>query len=379
MFERDSKEKLLQKMVNWSRAVSPKITDFRRGSVIRTIYESVALIIEGGYNKFYVALKSIIERNIYSVIGFDKIQAVPSSGNVIFGRVEPAVEAYVIPRGTEIVARANDFRPPISFRTVEDSIMDIGYTEVSVGVVCTEAGAITNVLASDINDFVTKPFGIDWVTNRVDFLNGRDEETPEEQKSRFGDYMEANTRGTLQSIEFGAKQAFLYDSAGIVTEQALSVLAVEDTVLKKGEVDLYVWNGVGDPSEALKAKMQEILLGYYDENGDRVYGYKNGGTQVNIYPALRSSVRIRLTLTTESWASEAYVKDRIQKEVDSLFRSLRIGQTLLHSSLLSRVKGIEGVHDVKVELSINAGASYSADNVVVSQSTINVLETIVYA
>lgn len=379
MFERDSKEQILQRMVNWSRAVSTKITDFRRGSVIRTIYEAVALVVEGGYNKFYLALKGIIERNLYAVVGFDKIQAVPSSGNAVFGRATPAEEAIFISVGTEIVARANDYRPPVTFRTIEDAILDVGYSEVTVPVVCTETGAITNILASDLNDFVSKPFGIDWVTNRVDFTDGKDEETPEQQKNRFADYMEATTRGTLQSIEFGAKQAKLYDTAGLITEEVTTVKAFEDTVNKKGQVDIYIWNGVGTPTQALKDEIQKILLGYTDENGDRVYGYKNGGTQVNIYPATVSSVRIRLTLTLESWATDTYVKDRIQKEVESFFQRLIIGQTLLISNLTTLIKPIEGVNDIKVELSTNAGSSYSVNNVVITQSAVNVLESIVYA
>jgi uncharacterized phage protein gp47/JayE len=378
MYERDSKEKLLQRMVNWSRATSPKLTDFRRGSVIRTIYESVALVVEGGSSKFYNALKSIIEKNIYSVIGFDKEQARPSTGEVTFGRTEPAEKAYVIPRGTEIVARANDYRPPITFRTVEESFLEVGYSSVKVPVVCTEAGELTNVLAGDINDFITKPTGIDTVTNAEDFLDGRDEETPEQQKNRFQDYMEANTRGTLQSIEFGARQAYLLDDVGMVQEQVLQALATEDIANRKGEVDLYIWNGTGNPSTALQDEIQKILLGYFDENGERVYGYKNGGTDVNIYPALVSSVKIRLTLTLQSWASEAYVKDRIGKEISALFRSLRIGQTLLFSDVMTWAKSVEGVLDLKVELSTDGGTTYSPENVTVDQNEINVLDSIVY-
>lgn len=378
MFERESKEKMLQRMINWSRAMTPKLTDYRRGSVIRTIYESVAVTLEGSYNKMYNALKSIIERNLYSVIGFDKEQARPSSGVVTFGREEPAQEVYYIIRGTEVVARANDYRPPVTFRTTEDAWLEVGYTSVSVPVVCTEAGEITNVQAGDINDFVTKPTGIDTVTNALDFLDGRDEETPEEQKNRFGNYMEANTRGTLQSIEYGAKLAYLLDANGNTTEQVLQALATEDLVNKKGEVDLYVWNGVGTPSANLQTEIQKILRGYYDANGDRVYGYKNGGTQVNIYPAVASSVKIRLTLTLETWASEAYVKDRIQKELETLFRSLQIGQALLYSEVLTWGKSVEGVKDLRVELSTNDGTSYNTNNVVVATNAINILNSIVY-
>jgi uncharacterized phage protein gp47/JayE len=378
MFERDSKEKILQRMVNWSRATSPKLTDFRRGSVIRTIYESVALIVEGAYSKFYTALKSIIERNIYAVVGFDKIEAKPSTGLATFGRSTPATEAILIPIGTEVVAKDNDYRPPITFRTTQDGIIDVGYSSTAIPVVCSEAGLLTNILAGDLSDFVSKPFGVDTVTNLEDFIDGSDEETPEQQKTRFTDYMDANTRGTLQSIEFGALQAYVTDATGLI-EQAVSVKAIEDTVNKRGQVDLYVWNGVGAPSASLQTEIQKVLLGYYDDNGDRVYGYKNGGTLVNIYTATKSSVRIKLTLTLQSWASETSVKTRILSEADAFFRSLQIGQTLLYSDIQSRIRVIEGVYDVRVEISTDAGATYSTNNVVVSTSNICVLESIVYA
>jgi hypothetical protein len=378
MFERDSKEKILQRMVNWSRATSPKLTDFRRGSVIRTIYESVALIVEGAYSKFYTALKSIIERNIYAVVGFDKIEAKPSTGLATFGRSTPATEAILIPIGTEVVAKDNDYRPPITFRTTQDGIIDVGYSSTAIPVVCSEAGLLTNILAGDLSDFVSKPFGVDTVTNLEDFIDGSDEETPEQQKTRFTDYMDANTRGTLQSIEFGALQAYVTDATGLI-EQAVSVKAIEDTVNKRGQVDLYVWNGVGAPSASLQTEIQKVLLGYYDDNGDRVYGYKNGGTLVNIYTATKSSVRIKLTLTLQSWASETSVKTRILSEADAFFRSLQIGQTLLYSDIQSRIRVIEGVYDVRVEMSTDAGATYSTNNVVVSTSNICVLESIVYA
>jgi hypothetical protein len=378
MFERDSKEKILQRMVNWSRATSPKLTDFRRGSVIRTIYESVALIVEGAYSKFYTALKSIIERNIYAVVGFDKIEAKPSTGLATFGRSTPATEAILIPIGTEVVAKDNEYRPPITFRTTQDGIIDVGYSSTAIPVVCSEAGLLTNILAGDLSDFVSKPFGVDTVTNLEDFIDGSDEETPEQQKTRFTDYMDANTRGTLQSIEFGALQAYVTDATGLI-EQAVSVKAIEDTVNKRGQVDLYVWNGVGAPSASLQTEIQKVLLGYYDDNGDRVYGYKNGGTLVNIYTATKSSVRIKLTLTLQSWASETSVKTRILSEADAFFRSLQIGQTLLYSDIQSRIRVIEGVYDVRVEMSTDAGATYSTNNVVVSTSNICVLESIVYA
>lgn len=378
-FDRESAESILDKMTAWSRAVSPKLTDFRRGSVIRTIYEAVALVIEGGYNKFYTALKSIIETNIYSVIGFDKKQAVPSSGNVTFGRALATSSSVYIPRGTSVVAKSNSFRPPITFRTTQDAYIQANYTTVDVPVVCTEAGEITNISASDISDFASKPTGVDTVTNTLAYNNGADEESSEDQKTRFGFFMQANTRGTLQAIEYGAMQANVTDTNGNITEQVLQAVATEDTVNNKGIVSLYVWNGVGAPSSALQSQIQTLLLGYIDSNGNRVYGYKNGGTLVNIYQTTISSVTIKLTLTIQSWAVLASVQTLIQNEMNSYFKGLKPGQTLYFSDIVARVKGVDGVQDVTVQLSTDGGTTYNSTNITVSQSTINVLNTINYA
>lgn len=378
-FQRESAESILDKMTAWSRSVSTKLTDFRRGSVIRTIYEAVALVIEASYNKFYTALKSIIESNLYAVIGFDKLQAVPSSGNATFGRAVAASIDYPIPMGTLVVAQANNFRPPITFRTTVDAVLKAGAVSVDVPVICTEAGAITNVLAGDINDFVSKPVGIDTVTNASGFTNGSDEEAPEDQKARFADYMQANTRGTLQAIEYGAKQAYLADANGNVTEQVKAAVATEDTTNNRGIVSLYVWNGSGAPSQALQDQIQKILLGYTDTDGTKVYGYKNGGTLVNIYQTLTTSVTIKLSLTIQSWADLTTVKNLIQNEMTSYFNSLVPGQTLYYSNLVSRLQTVAGVMSVVVSLSTDGGTTYNTNDIAVAQNEINVLNTINYA
>jgi uncharacterized phage protein gp47/JayE len=378
MFERQSKEQTLDKMMKWARAVSPKLTDFRRGSVIRTLFEAFAVAIEGLYDRAFRSAKKLIETNLYAVIGFDKAQAVPSSDTVIFGREEPSTEEIFIPAGTEVIAEPNEYRPPIIFHTAVDAVLPIGYTSVEVLVICNEAGAVSNVEAGTINTFVQKPFGLDTVTNPRAFINGKDEETPEDQKVRFQDYMDSNSRGTLPAIEYGAKTAKLVDSNGLVTEQVLQASATEDLVTKLGQVDLYVWNGVGAPSANLQTEIQKILRGYTDVNGSRVYGYKIAGTKVNIYPANVTYVKIKLKLTVAEWAIESDVKKMVEKEIQSFFYRLRLGQTIVHSELSALIKLVNGVYDIKVNLSVNNGTSYVMDNITVGATTIAVNNSIIY-
>lgn len=377
MFERESMEQVRDRMIRWSRAVSPRLTDFRRGSVIRTIYEAVALVVEGAVNKVYTGIKSVVENNIYAVVGFDKLQARPSSGYVYFMREEPAPSPILIPMGTEVVAQANEVRAPLVFRTTADVVMATGYTEVQAPVVCAEAGAITNILAGDINDFVQKPTGIDSVENREDFTNGADEETPEAQKLRFQEFIDASTRGTLASIEYGAKQAYLVDESGDIEEEVIQAKAFEDLPDRPGEVDLYIWNGKGPASQAMKDEVQKILFGYTDEDGNKVYGYKNGGTIVHIYDALVQNTWLRVETALEEWLDRETAEDTIDREISGYYRSLRIGQAVKYSEILAIIQRIPGIADVRIALSTN-GTNFSSDNIVVDENEIAVLAGITH-
>jgi len=378
MFERMSKEQITDKLMKWSRAVSPRLTDFRRGSVIRTLYEAVAGAIEGLYDSVFRSIKQLIENNLYAVIGFDKLQAVPSSGTVTFSKDAPGTSDIVIPAGTSLVAEPNMYRPPLVFYTLADATLQAGYTSVDVDVVCSEAGAVTCVEANAIITFASKPFGIDSVTNNLAFTNGKDDESSEDQKVRFQDYMDASTRGTLQSIEYGAKQAYLLDDSGNMKEQVLQAIATEDPKNKPSQVDLYVWNGVGAPSEDLKALIQKIQLGYTDPNGTRVYGYKVAGTLVNIYTSNICNVKIKLTLTAQSWAVEADVRKAIERELATFFYRLKMGQTVLYSELSALVKNVNGVYDVRVQLSTDGGTTYNTNNIVVDGTTLALNNGVVY-
>lgn len=347
MFERRTKEQLFDNMRKYSRSVSPKLTDFRRGSVIRTVYEAIARTVEGLYDSVFRSNREMIQSNLYATVGFEKEQAVPSSGIVVFGASEANLEDVLIPENTEVVAEVNAYRPPLTFVTTEDVILRAGYTTVEAPVTCLEAGMDTNIEAGDIYAFVRKPFGIDTVTNPLSFTNGKDEETPDAQKSRFQDYMESRARGTLQSIAYGAKQARV--TVGETTEQVLQAAALEDLEDRLGQVDLYIWNGKGAPSEALKAEVAKVIRGYTDTNGEPVYGYKNGGTIVNIYPANPIYAKIKIKLSLQNWASEAEVRKGVEQELAAFFYRVRMGQTLIMSELVALVKSVSGVYDVRIE------------------------------
>lgn len=362
-FDRQPMEQILGKMIGWTQGVTDKLTDFSVGSRIRSLYESVAVIVEEFYDKVYRSNKSLIEDNIYSVIGFDAIPAMYSSGLATFSRQNPADQNYLISAGSSVLTKASASKAPLMFTTTEDAVLAIGQTSVDVLVVCSTIGSTGNILASDINAFRQKPVGIDSVTNGLAFTNGQDTETPDAQKTRFQEFMSAQASGTLRSVEYGAMQVKLIDVNGVVLERILRASAFELLPSRKGEIDLYLWNGVGAVSEALKALVTIALTGYYASDGTPVYGYKPAGVLVNLYSVSIQYVTIKLQITPETWSTLDTVKPLVEAEVARYFASLLQGQALVQTALEASIKAISGIYDVKLWVSTDAGATFNMDNV----------------
>lgn len=366
MFERRSFEQLTRDMIDWSRGVSTKLTDYRPGSRIRTIYEAVAIIIESYYDMVYKEIKQLVEQNLYAVFDFSRLPAVHTTGIVTFSRDVAASEDYLIAAGTLVLTEASSTTPPIQFRTTADALLATGTTAVDVPVICTQAGTLGNIGSSMIVDFLTKPAGIETVTNGAAFTTGADEETKEAQKYRFHRFLASRMRGIKEAIEYGALTASLVGINGEVTERVVQSVAfefIEDNEHKRlGEIDLYIWNGVGEPSPELIAEVTKVEIGYYDADGTPVYGYKPAGVVVNIYTATTKKVYIQLAVTTEDWTTLDDLKVGLEEKITEWFSALALGQTLVQTALEAKLKGISGVADIKLGLSTD-GSIFTADNV----------------
>lgn len=373
-FKRRSAEQIFNEMLSWTRGVATNLNDFRVGSKIRTLYEAVAIVIEGLFNKTFESIRKAIENNIYTALNFGRLQAEYANGEVTFSRSTPAEQNYVIPAGTILQTEAKDGIAPVRFRTVSDAMIAIGETSVKVRVVCTVPGRIGQVRANSITQFVTKPAGIDNVTNENDIINGREAETLEEQKARFNRFIESLMRGPLASIEYGATTVSIKDPTGTVIERVYSARAFEDLPNRKAEVDLYIWNGVGEASEALINEVQKVITGYYDENGNAVMGYKGAGVVVYVYSAEVVEITIRLEIIAEDWTTTESLKPAIEDAIQGYFQELGLGQSLIHSDLLLEIKSIDGVRDVVLEVSTNGGQSYEKENVDIDAMEVLVLK-----
>lgn len=135
---------IVTSMINWASGVTDRVTDYNVGSVIRTIFESVAMELEELYYQLLKAVEEAIEEAIYRTFNFSRNPAEKATGTVRFFRLTGTEGDISVPRGTLV---STDSVPPILFETMSEGTIRY-YTG-------TATGGSTNRLIDTTKNFLT--------------------------------------------------------------------------------------------------------------------------------------------------------------------------------------------------------------------------------
>jgi uncharacterized phage protein gp47/JayE len=259
-FMRKTFSEITESMILWVRGNTAKLTNFDIGSKTRTVLEAVAITIEELYSYTYDTLKSLMEESIYMVFNFQRLPAKKAIGTVTFKRNSAASVNYTIPVGTMVATAATELKPAVRFLTTKTVILTIGLTEVSAPVEAEIEGTIGNVNAGTVTEFVTKPVGVDSVTNALGFVTGRDIETRDARKIRFRNFFVSRFKATREALEYGAKEVDGVKLAKVV--ESPYVYAIIDSGVEKIDISPYA----NDPFET-----DANLLPAVESPGNAVY------------------------------------------------------------------------------------------------------------
>jgi uncharacterized phage protein gp47/JayE len=168
-----------------------------------------------------------------------------STGNVVFYR-DSTVGTVSIAIGTQVstsdgkaytTTAAGEITPTSPVQITGHSI---GQDSGLVPVIANVAEEDGNVDDNTVTKFVSKPPGIDGVTNPSPFANGTDKESDDSFRNRLIQYISNLARGTIQALEAAVLGAEDTDTGAKI----LFAKCVED-VVDRGEVTLYIDDGTG--------------------------------------------------------------------------------------------------------------------------------------
>lgn len=329
-------------------ASQSKITDFNDGSVIMSIFEAVARIAENMYIETREGFNQNLRNIPMSVFDFKKKTGTKASTTVVFTRNSSLPTQSIIPPNTRISGGGSVF-----LTTAQGVINANETTSNAVPCQSEKPGLENNVAANTLTNIESiVPAEIVSVTNSSKATGGSNEETNNEFFERFRIWY----NGLQGSNTYGIKSAAL-NVDGVRSVSLDEHFPTQQTY----NATLYVDDGTGNLTESLKNKISDVINGDGTENNK---GKRAVGSRIRILPATAINITVAVTVSIYR-IDESQAIDEIKAAIQEEINGLGIGESVLLTSLILRLRRFSYVKDVS-SLTING----SAANVTISANEI---------
>lgn len=340
-----------------SRQLTPQISDFQEGSVIRSLFESFAIELATLYEQMELvyqagfvdtAEEANLER-VVAILGIKRNEPDFATGEVTFVRDQGSVDTLIVPMGTLVTteeapvleeSEGGDLLKK-AYLTIEEGLLAVGESAVTVKVQAETRG---RELATDAETVTVMPRpvpGIKYVTNSrpIRFL-GRDRESDEALRQRAKQVLLSSGRASITSIE-----------NALLSMPGVRAVRIHEDPTRPGLIQVYV-DGLTERNRgALQKRIDEVRA-------------------AGIFVALAPAQPIHLTLVLRiavdprvKGEEQVAVEQAVSVAVEAFVANVPMGQPLLFSQLTAEVLAIPGVvdlEDFKITATRPAGSTPTA-------------------
>lgn len=332
-------------MIARARATQDKITDFNVGSVARTLMEAPAVEIEELYQRMFAGIMDAIPVAIYRGFEFDLLEPAKAMGTVNVHFVNPLVDPVTFKAGAAFTSSSKGTR----YFVLEEVIAPVGATSAAIIIRAERAGAAYNLPANALDETqgIELPTGATFTSDPI--TSGADGENEIQRASRFAEFIQSISKGTVQSVKFAAASAKLTDEDGVVYEYVTRV-GVDET---PGEVQIFIY-GAGQPaSSGLIAQAQKLVDGYWD-GAQFVPGYRPVGVSVLVLPMVEQDFDVAFKVSMlPGLAFGPSVGNEIISRVSALLDKAGPGEVLLASAVRDAALAAAGIATIQHDLGEN--------------------------
>ena len=321
------------------------LTDFNDGSIIMTIFESVARTMEQAYIDTRNGYTNNLRAIPYSVFDFKQKAGQKATVDVVFTRNAATSSVSTIPSGT----RVSDGN--LVFITTAAATIGVGETESnSVGATAEDVGLQYNVAENTIQNIESNLSAeIVGVNNPSQALGGTDAETQTQMLRRFKYFI----NGLQGSNRYGIM-------AGVLAVEGVRSVGIEEHFPPESGIynfTVYVDDGTGNLTPDLQNEIEDLINGTDTEENP---GLRAAGTNVKVNAATIYPISIEVTATIYR-VEEARVLNDIAVKLQEYINGLGIHENVVLSSIIVLLKQIPGVTDIS-GLTLNG----TTDNILIS-------------
>jgi uncharacterized phage protein gp47/JayE len=331
-FLKKEHQDIFEALVADLRSRLPEITDFEKGSVIRSLLETIAFEqavlyeqLDHVYNSSFINTATGLNlEKVVAILNVYRNEPDYASGKVTFYKEAKWAEKIIIPIGTQIVTEdyPNEEPQRKAYKTIEEGILLPEMNSIDVKVQADSRGREMETKKDTLIVLPSPIPGIERVTNNdpVDFL-GRDRETDEELRLRAKKTLLAAGRASETSIE----------QALMAMPLVLDVKVLEDD--QPGVIHVYVDGLEEKNSKALKDRLDEVrAAGIYAHLKPAMLMDFNGVFKI---------IPHKDVIADELPLLESNIKEGIKKYI----RMKKIGEALSISQISSVILNVKGVMD----------------------------------
>ena len=344
---------LLDEMKASAIAGNAGITDFNEGSIIMTIFESVARPIEQAYIDTRNGYSNNLRAIPYSIFDFKQKLGQKASVGVIFTRNAASSFVSTIPAGTRVS------NGTLVFITTGIGNIESGETTSNlVEATAEEIGLDYNVLENTITTIESNLSAeIVSVNNPYKATGGTNAETQTQMLRRF----KTMINGLQGSNRYGIE-------AGVLSIEGVRSVGIEEHFPPKNNIynfTIYVDDGTGGLTTELKNEVEDLING---NDTDEKPGLRAAGINVDIQGASVINVAVKLTATIYR-VEEARVQNEITTKLQEYINGLGIHENVVLSSVVVLLKQITGITDVS-GLMFKTSDEWTTDNIVIGVNQI---------
>lgn len=327
-------------MITDTTSRTSEINDFTAGSIIRSIYDAIAMQL----NVFYVLTSANIKDGIKQGMA-NGFQLTQRSGNTAFGQVlitfnSPLTSNTAVPQGTTFKCSNSSYA--VSFSTIEPYYVPSGDSSAYLTVYCNVTGTDGNVPAGAI-DLVSNFAGnIASVTNELDFISGTDAESDSDFQARVNNFVTAIGRSTKQSIEYAVRRV-----------QNITGVYIDDT--DTGMIKIYCHDANGNLEQT---DYDNVVYAISNSNDE----YIPAGIAWEVLPIEKVTVNLEIDIYVSDVSQlTTAMENNLTSVVTNYLNTLTVGKDVSLSTLNKLLMNSLPYLITDVDISIPTSSDYTTD------------------
>lgn len=278
--------------------------------------------------------------------GVDRDLGAFAIGSVSLTRPGAGVGAGTITAGTRVATNADSTGAFSIFTLDTDAVFGALDLTKTVNATCTVVGKTGNVASGTIARFIDSTFDPTIVpSNGIEFAGGAEQETDEDLRDRVRGFFLTQARGTIDALEFGARQVPGVDRVSIVVDSS-------------GIITVYVADAEGNSNPAMVAAVAAELEHWRD-----------AADVLNVISGVVINQAVTLSLTVATGSNVAALEDRVRQAIISNIGLLNPGDILYRDAIASAVRAVDPQAIKSVNITVPAANIAPSANQLIRTNT----------